>query len=532
MTSRRSWGGSRPAPPGRRGRRFVPTAWVLLVSAVVLLAGCASLPREIARPPSVAFRDHETTWLGQRIATDAARHPGQSAFSVIRYGRPAFTSRIALADLAQKSIDVQYFIWDSDGTAVILAERLARAADRGVRVRVLIDDANLADRDAAIASFDAHPNIEVRLFNPFAQRTAKTLGFLTDFERVNHRMHNKLMVVDNAVAIVGGRNMSDPYFGVHPGQSFRDLDVAAVGPVVRELSQVFDRFWNGDWAVPITALVDRNYTMQDHDATMSAAREWIAAGRYPYPLEGDVARHQAQLEELYRGFVWAPGRVLWDDPASINDPALRTMNKTLVGRARGLEHELLIESAYFVPLQAGVEVLKRLREQGVRVRILTNSLVSNDVLAAFAGYSKYRESLIASGVELYELRPDAGPIRQRMFFGITGGSRAGLHTKAIVFDRKEVFIGSFNLDPRSSFINTEAGLLIESPALAAQVAAHMDEGVQSDNAYRVQMDSSGQLYWVTEVAGQEIRYDEDPLSTLQQRLKAGWIRMLPIEDQL
>ena len=230
--------------------------------------------------------------------------------------------------------------------------------------------------------------------------------------------------------------------------------------------------------------------------------------------------------------MWAPGRVLWDDPASINDPALRTMNKTLVGRARGLEHELLIESAYFVPLQAGVEVLKRLRAQGVRVRILTNSLVSNDVLAAFAGYSKYRESLIASGVELYELRPDAGPIRQRMFFGITGGSRAGLHTKAIVFDRKEVFIGSFNLDPRSSFINTEAGLLIESPALAAQVAAHMDEGVQSDNAYRVQMDSSGQLYWVTEVAGQEIRYDEDPLSTLQQRLKAGWIRMLPIEDQL
>jgi putative cardiolipin synthase len=405
----------------------------LIASAVVLLTGCASLPREIARPPSVAFRDHETTWLGQRIATDAARHPGQSGFSVIRYGRPAFTSRIALTDLAQKSIDVQYFIWDSDGTAVILAERLARAADRGLRVRVLIDDANLADRDAAIASFDAHPNIEVRLFNPFAQRTAKTLGFLTDFERVNHRMHNKLMVVDNAVAIVGGRNMSDPYFGVHPGQSFRDLDVAAVGPVVRELSQVFDRFWNGDWAVPITALVDRNYTMQDHDATMTAAREWIAAGRYPYPLEGDVARHQAQLEELYRGFVWAPGRVLWDDPASINDPALRTMNETLVGRARGLEHELLIESADFVPLQAGVEVLKRLREQGVRVRILTNSLVSNDVLAAFAGYSKYRESLIASGVELYELRPDAGPIRQRMFFGITGGSRAGLHTKAIVF---------------------------------------------------------------------------------------------------
>jgi putative cardiolipin synthase len=504
----------------------------MLVAATVLLAGCANLPREIVRPHSVAISDHETTWLGQRIAQDAARHPGQSGFSLIRYGHPAFTSRIALADLAQKSIDVQYFIWDADATAVILAERLARAAERGVRVRVLIDDANLVGRDAAIARFDAHPNIEVRLFNPFAQRTAKAFGLLADFERLNHRMHNKLMVVDNAVAIVGGRNMSDPYFGVHAEQSFRDLDVAAVGPVVRDLSQVFDRFWNGEWAVPITALAGGGYTMQDYSTAISAARAWIGEGHYPYPLEEDVSTHQAQLEELYRGFVWAPGRVLWDDPASINDPALRTMNKTLVARAHRLEEELLVESAYFVPLQGGVEMLGRLREQGVRVRVLTNSLVSNDVLAAFAGYSKYRESLVASGVEMYELRSDAGPIRQRMFFGVRGGARAGLHTKAIVFDRKEVFIGSFNLDPRSSFINTEAGVLIESPVLAAQVAAYMDEGVQSDNAFRVWMDASGQLYWVTEVGGKEIRYDEDPLSTFLQRLKAGWIRLLPIEDQL
>jgi len=504
----------------------------LLVLVALLLTGCATVRTDYVRTSATAFQEHESTTLGRQIAKDAAQRPGESGFALMRYGHQAFTARIALADLAQKSIDVQYYIWEADATGRILAERLARAAERGVRVRVLIDDANLVNLDATVASFDAHPNIEVRLFNPFAQRTAKTLDFIVDFERVNHRMHNKLMVVDNAVAIVGGRNMSDPYFGVHPDQNFRDLDVVAIGPVVRDLSKVFDRFWNGDWAVPIAALVDHIYTTDDYAATTRAAREGIASGQYPYPLERDVAELEAELDTLYRSFIWAPARVIWDDPASISDPGLRTMNRWLASRTGRLETEVLAESAYFVPLQDGVALIKRLRERGVRVRILTNSLVSNDVLSAFAGYSKYRADLVASGVEVYELRPDAGPIRQRMFFGVRGGSRAGLHTKAIVFDRKDVFIGSFNLDPRSSFINTEAGLHIESPVLAAQLAEHMTEGVLLDNAYRVLQDPTGKLYWVTKDAGREIRYDEDPLSTFAQRLEAGLIRMLPIDNLL
>lgn len=504
----------------------------LLALASLLIVGCTTVPKDISRPPTVAFQDHESTALGQRIAKDAAERPGQSGYSLMRYGHQAFTARIALADLAQKSIDVQYYIWEPDATGRVLAERLARAAERGVRVRVLIDDANLKDTDAAVASFDAHPNIEVRLFNPFAQREGKTLDFIVDFDRVNHRMHNKLMVVDNAVAIVGGRNMSDPYFGVTPAQNFRDLDVVAVGPVVRELSKVYDRFWNGDWAVPVAALVDRPRTMDDYTTTTKALRQWVATSPYPWPLERDVAEHQKELESLYRAFVWAPGRVVWDDPASINNPDLRTMSKALRHRLGELRKEVLIESAYFVPGAVGVALAEDLRSKGVRVRVLTNSLASNDVLAAFAGYSKYRTALVAAGVELYELRPDAGPVRQRMFFGVGGGSRAGLHTKAIVFDRKDVFIGSFNLDARSSFINTEAGLYIESPELAAQLAVHMDEGVRLDNAYRVQLDPSGRLFWVTEDEGKETRYDVDPLSTPLQRFEAGWIRMLPLEGQL
>ncbi|MFO1313054.1 MAG: phospholipase D family protein [Burkholderiales bacterium] len=515
----------------RKVRRLVVASCLLAMTAA-FMSGCATVPRDVERKPSVAFQDHESTRLGSRIAKDAAQHPGQSGFSIMRYGHPAFTTRIVLADLAQKSIDVQYYIWEADATANILADRLARAAERGVRVRVLVDDANLGDRDSAVASFAAHPNIEVRLFNPFAQRSAKEIGFLTDFERVNHRMHNKLMVVDNAVAIVGGRNMSDPYFGVNPEHNFRDLDVVAVGPIVRELSKVYDRFWNGEWAVPITAVVDRPRDMSDFSRTMKAVREWIPTSSYPWPLEYDVASMEREMEANYQAFVWAPAQVLWDDPASINDPALRTMSKALGQRFREVQSEVLVESAYFVPREPGVALAEQLRARGVRMRLLTNSLASNDVLAAFAGYSKYRKQFVAANVELYELRPDAGPIRKRMFFGVAGGGRAGLHTKAIVFDRKAVFIGSFNLDSRSSFINTEAGLYIESPALAAQLAAHMDEGVQPENAYRVRLDTSGQLYWVTEDEGQEVRYDVDPLSTPMQRLEAGWIRMLPILDQL
>jgi len=220
--------------------------------------------------------------------------------------------------------------------------------------------------------------------------------------------------------------------------------------------------------------------------------------------------------------------VVWDDPASINDPSLRTMRRLLLNRLERLQTELLIESAYFIPLGPGVEYLKELVGRGVRIRVLTNSLASNDVLAAFAGYSKVRDRLLAYGVELYEVRPQPGPFPQDI---VSAGSRAGLHTKAMVFDRNDVFVGSFNLDPRSSLINTEAGLYVESPELAAMVAQYMEEGVAPDRSYRVLLDERGSMYWVTDVAGKPLRYDVDPLSTTWQRWKAGLIRLLPVENQ-
>ena len=503
---------------------------LVLLAVAFLFGGCAGLPKDYPRTPSIAFEDHASTAVGRYLDEAAARHPGESGFAIMPHGRQAFAARVMLTELAEKTLDVQYYIWEPDATARLLAEGLVRAADRGVRVRLLLDDMNFKGRDAVIAALGSHPNIEVRMFNPFARRTARAFDFLADFNRVNHRMHNKLLVMDNALAIVGGRNVGNHYFEVDTHANFRDLDVAVGGPVVREVSGVFDHFFNGDWAIPIGALVDRPYTDEDLQAARRTLRERIAGDEYPYPLDEDVAALRSGLEAIIDDFVWAPGRIVWDDPAEI----VRTggTSRLLEGFHRRLDEldtEMLIESPYFVPRDRGVEKLKALHERGVRVRVLTNSLASNDVLAAHAGYSKRRKQVVESGAELYELRADAGVIRKRLAFF---GAKAALHAKAVVFDRKDVFIGSYNLDPRSADINTEAGLYVESPELAAQVIAWMDEGVLPENSYRVLLDDDGGLYWVTRDDGEEVRYDKDPLSTFGQRLTAGFIRMLPVEEQL
>ena len=287
----------------------VKVSGLLLLLSIVLFTGCATVPGDYPRTSSTAFEGYLDTRLGAMIEEDAVQHPGESGFAIIRYGRPAFTARVALTELAEKSLDVQYYIWAADATGRLLAERLIEAADRGVRIPVLVDDINLAVRDAIIAAMDAHPNIEIRIFNPFANRALRVFDFLFDLERVNHRMHNKLMVMDNAVAIVGGRNIGNHFFGVATDANFRDLDIAAAGPVVREVSGVFDHFWNGDWAVPIAALVDRPYSESDLQAVREFMAEKIAADNYPYVVRSDVAALQAELVSIRDRFIWARGRL-------------------------------------------------------------------------------------------------------------------------------------------------------------------------------------------------------------------------------
>ena len=505
----------------------------VLIWLALVLTGCAAGPRpDYPRTPSTAFEDYASTRLGRFFGPAADEHPGLSGFSLLSQGREAFITRLALADLAERSLDMQYYIWDGDTTGRIILDHVMKAADRGVRVRLLVDDPYYKANDSVIAALDAHPNVEIRLFNSLTNRSWSALDFITDFGRVNRRMHNKLMVADNAAAIVGGRNIGDIYYGVNTTANYRDLDVLAVGPVVRDLSGVFDRYWNSASTVPIGAIVDRAYGTADLDAIRVRLHKEIAAADYPYPIDQDLDELAARGAELRDNLVWAHGRIIADDPESVargedSDDVVEFIR----WRVAQLKEELLIESPYFV-LPAGAQAtVKALHERNVRVRVLTNSLASNDVLPAQAGYAKTRKQLLENGMELYELRPDTDAFRPGWSL-LSKGSRAALHTKAMVFDREAVFIGSFNLDPRSAWINTEAGLYIESPELAERLVAYMATGVVPANSYHVLLDPNGEVVWETVTDGQTVRYQDEPDTGFRRRFVADLWKILPIESQL
>ena len=505
----------------------------VLIWLAKVLTGSATRHRpDYPRTVSTALEDPASTRLGQFFGPAADEHPGLSGFSLLSHGREAFIVRLALAEMAERSLDMQYYVWDGDTTGRIIVDSVIKAADRGVRVRLLVDDPYYKASDSVKAALDAHPNVEIRLFNPLTNRKWSVLDFILDFRRVNRRMHNKLMVADNAAAIVGGRNVGDIYYGVNTIANYRDLDVLAVGPVVRDLSGVFDRYWNSASTVPIAAIVDRAYGAADLDAILVRLREAIAAADYPYPIDQDLEKLAAQSTELRDNLVWAHGQVIADDPEAIaRGKESDDVVEFIRGRVAQLKEELLIELPYFV-LPAGAQAtVKALHERHVRVRVLTNSLASNDMLPAHSGYAKTRRRLLENGMELYELRPDTDAFRPGWSL-LSGRSPAALHTKAMAFDREAVFIGSFNLDPRSAVINTEAGLYIESPELAERLTAYMATGVVPANSYRVLLDPNGEIVWETVRDGQKVRYRDEPETGFRRRFVADLWKLLPIDLQL
>jgi cardiolipin synthase C len=448
------------------------------------------------------------------------------------HGREAFIVRLALADLAERSLDMQYYVWDGDTTGRIIIDRVMQAADRGVKVRLLIDDPYYKANDPVIAALDAHANVEIRLFNPFTSRRWSRLDFTFDFRRVNRRMHNKLMVTDNAAAIVGGRNIGDIYYGVNTIANYRDLDVLAGGPVIRDLSQVFDRYWNSPSTVPIATIVKRPYGAADLAAILTRLRDEIAAADYPYPIDEDLDGLAARADELRNNLVWAHGQIIADDPEAVTRGKASDEVVTFIReRVARLTKELLIETPYFVLPARAQATVKTLHERKVRVRVLTNSLASNDMLAAHSGYAKTRRPLLENGMELYELRPDTDEFRSG-WSPLSGRSPAALHTKAMAFDREAVLIGSFNLDPRSAVINTEASLYIESPELAERLRAYMKTGVVPANSYRVLLDPNDGIIWETVMDGQTVRYRDEPGAGFRRRFVANLLKLLPIDSQL
>jgi len=473
-----------------------------------------------------------STPLDRFFGAAVAAHPGLSGFTLLSHAREAFIARLALADLATRTLDMQYYVWDGDSTGRIIVDRVMKAAERGVRVRLLVDDPyyNKAS-DPVKAALDAHPNVEIRLFNPARSRRFTRLDFLLDFRRFNRRMHNKLMVADNAAAIVGGRNVGDAYYGVHTASNFRDLDVLAVGSVVSDLTAVFERYWDSVSTVPIATIVGRPYGAADLEAILTRLRQEIDAADYPYPID-------QHLDELASGaalrdsLVWAQGRIIADDPAAVaHGRDADDVVAFIRGRVGELKEELLVEAPYFVLHARARATVKALIGRGVRVRVLTNSLASNNQIAAHSGYAKTRRPLLESGLELYELRADTDAFRPGWSVH-SGQSRAALHTKAMVFDRKAVFIGSFNLDPRSAVINTEAGLYIESPELAERLTAYMETGVAPANSYRLRLAPEGGIVWETLRAGETARYRDEPETSFGWRFVAGLVKLLPIDSQV
>jgi len=518
-------------------------ASVLPCLCAILLGGCA-LPALKDRPPSTALPQEQarTTPLGRGVAAQVAAHPGESGIHPLANAHDAFAARMLLARAAARTLDVQYYIWRGDLTGTLLLEALHAAAERGVRVRLLLDDNGTDGLDPVLAALDTHPNIEVRLFNPFPLRKPKMLGYLTDFSRLNRRMHNKSFTADNQATIIGGRNIGDEYFGATNDVLFADLDVLAIGSAVDEVSGEFDRYWASASAYPARQLLPpvNAAQLEDLAAQASLLEHDPAAAAYMRAL-----REVPFIQALVQGELpleWAPTRMVSDDPAKVLDKAapetlLPHQLKDIIGQP---QQHLELVSPYFVPTAAGVEAFGALARQGVRVRILTNALEATDVAVVHAGYAKRRKDLLRAGVELYEMRRAAGTGGGRGASATdgrqpgkssAGSSGSSLHAKTFAVDNERVFVGSFNFDPRSARLNTELGFVIDSPVLAGRLATLFDTAIPAET-YAVRLNDSGKLQWTEQTDGQTVRHDTEPGTTLWQRLAVWFLSLLPIEPLL
>jgi len=515
----------------------------VMVGLALLLSACASsLRSDFTKTPSTALAPATDTPATARIEAVAGEHPGQSGFHLLTNGTAALAARVIVADGAMHSLDVQYYIFANDETGRLVAQRLLAAADRGVRVRLLLDDVQVLGKDKALTALDAHPNIEVRVYNPFMGRggtLSKGFQFLGDSDRLNRRMHNKSFTADNRVSIIGGRNIADEYFDASEGANFRDLDVAAIGPVVAEISESFDTYWNSDAAYPITAFKDNVATEEGMKKLRTILAEKVREfATTPYATGAIAATKEFLTSPKGVDWHWGATKLAVDTPeksaAGGVEQSLR-IGASVRPMFDEAKSELIVISPYFIPGDAGVKFLSDIHGRGVKIRVLTNSLATNDVGAVHAGYARYREPLLAAGVEIHELRPQEGTRTQEKW---AASHVVSLHAKSMIADGHIVFVGSMNMDPRSRVLNTEMGVLVDSVPLAEEVRVFYESAASPKNSYRLELvappngKGSKHLEWVTEVNGVETRYTDEPDVSGWRRFKASFSRILPIEGML
>ena len=503
-----------------------------IIFPTMLLSGCSGLPRADHNPAdTLTFHDPEETLLGKALTGILAENDGLSGFYTLNSGNSALRARLGLIDLAEHSIDIQTYELHEHRSTELLVGRLFQAADRGVQVRLSVDDWGYSGDDRYLAGLVKHPNIDIRLFNPHPQRQFRFLDWFADLDLVQRRMHNKTFTVDNAVTIVGGRNLGDAYLGVNRERYFIDMDVISVGPVTLEVTQSFEQYWNHRLSLPVETLANppRGFTLDQYRDEMA---QNLVALTLSYEenegfIEGDV------LDAIMSGndpFTWAQARLFADNPDKLLSPTddhPSQMLAELIDFIGTPEQSAFLISPYFVPGESGMDLLQQWRDADVTIQVLTNSLSANNMPVVHAGYSAYRERLMSLGAEIWEVRPQVanGALDDNMYYD--DSDTITLHEKAIIIDDAYVVLGSMNLDPRSYRLNTEIGMVIKSPELAREVR-DWAEYLQPDVAWQLAQ-RDGELIWKDHSNGSyEIAAEgTDPKVGLWRRLRVNFYSIIP-----
>lgn len=511
--------------------KLIVIMFVLVALALGILAACAVKPLpKLEQVDSRAIPPSEGTQLSKMLEEEHSEDPDLTGVVILGDPLDAFVARSALLNLAEESIDLQYYIWRPDTSGMMLLRDIYAAAERGVRVRLLLDDNNTRGMDDLLSILNDHPNIEIRLFNPFTNRKLRFLGYIIDFKRLNHRMHNKSLIVDGVAAITGGRNIGDEYFAAGDGMVFSDLDVITIGKVVPELARDFDNYWNSVLAYPAEQIITKEY-----GSDYIAALEKLRRTKY----RADVETYEAALmkSNLLEKMIQHDLQWEWSKALLISDPPSKALgvwsendfHKPLVQAIGDIHQEIFFVSPYFVPTGDGTKFLIDLVDKGVDVSVLTNSYDATDVAFVHAGYANYRKQLIDAGVKVYELKAryvdDVPDVRDK---GLVGSSASSLHAKTFVVDKSRLFVGSLNLDPRSAKINTEMGMVILNEDLSLRIDRKIHEQLL-ERSYRVVSDK-GKLKWLVYENGELIRtYETEPNTNAFERGFMKVLTWLPIE---
>jgi putative cardiolipin synthase len=500
--------------------------WVGLIGLSLFLVACASAPMVNDKPASY-FNDRGA--VESPLTALASAYP-RSGVSLLADPDDALQSRLHLAALAQSTLDLQYYLWQGDDSGLALTYEVLRAAERGVRVRILLDDIYHSGRDSAYQTLDSHPNVEVRLFNPMGNRgSVKQMNYAVGKSAFNYRMHNKIFLVDGVAAILGGRNIGDEYFGRDASFNFQDMDAIVVGKVAADAGGAFDLFWNAELAIPVAALTQRTYHItEEQTAQLITARERVRPaverGRAASATRADW------LATLASGLLWTKAEILVDRPDRSDDyPDSAFMTFMHDAHAQPRE-SAVIQTAYLIPNGPTLANLERLTSAGVTLRILTNSAKSNNHSSVHAYYAGYRKALLTTGIDLYEVQ---GKGSLAAYLDRVGeDAHAGLHTKAMVIDDRVAVIGSYNMDPRSRVWNSEIALIVRDPDFARQILQEMERDFAPEASWRLSLDDTGALIWTGESADELVQLTKDPGSSWWDRFLWGMLRLLPLENEL